>query len=132
MQMAGNHLTSPRAADRLTGAFADCATLGARLSVSDEALCPRFHVDRTVLRAVCTYAGPRTQILPHSAASRHGPSTGAAEWNDIEASQIAQAGIGDVVFLKGQCWPGSSGWGAVHRSPPVSGVRRVVITLEAL
>jgi len=40
-----------------------CSMAGLRLEVLHNAMCPRFHVDRTGIRMTCTYLGPGTEWI---------------------------------------------------------------------
>lgn len=96
--------------------------------------CRRFHVDRVHLRVLVTYAGPGTEWVPDEAVARGalGRPFGCNDEANAavvpDATRIQRAGAGDVVWLKGQQWPGEEARGAVHRSPPLgtSGVKRLV------
>lgn len=102
-----------------------CAKVGLRLEYLHTAMCPRFHVDRTGIRMLCTYRGPGTEWLDSKAAerSRLGVAAGASD----EASGLIRdpAGVGrasrlEVVLLKGSLWQGNGQRGAIHRSPAVA------------
>jgi hypothetical protein len=117
----------------LTGA----AQVGVRLERLDRAMCPRLHVDRVVLRAVCTYLGPGTKWLDDPAADRG--LLGARDSGDApdarlirDGERLHRAQPGAVVLLKGEAWPGNEGNGAIHRSPAPDpgGGARVLLTLD--
>lgn len=113
------------------------SALGLRLEVAVKATCPRFHFDRTSLRLVCTYRGQGTQWVDERDVDRPAPGGGHPQgpWPDLvlAGASIHGAGTGDVVLLKGDRWPGNTGRGAVHRSPPVpAGSSRLLLTLDVL
>lgn len=108
----------------------DAHRVGLRLRVLDQAMCPRFHVDRVPLRLVTTYAGPGSQWLAEGALSRERLGDPAAEPR-AEAIRALQAG--HVALLKGERWEGNEHSAIVHRSPPVAdGERRLLLTLDWL
>jgi hypothetical protein len=121
------------------GDLTGCQQVGVRLARVEEAMCPRFHVDHVLLRVVCTFEGAGTQFLAEADVDRRWLGH-AAEGRPDEVSgllcagaQIHQAEVGDVVFLKGESWPGNGGRGAVHRSPRATAKEhRLVMTLDAL
>ena len=105
--------------------------------VADDS-CRRFHTDQIGLRLVCTYAGPGTECAPDSAVARsalgqHYASNDLANLAIVPRGRaVRRAGVGDVVLLKGDDWPGNRGRGAVHRSPPIEdlGLRRLVLVVN--
>jgi hypothetical protein len=106
-----------------------CTAAGLRLQSLDDAMCPRFHVDRTGIRLLCTYRGPGTQWL-------HGAGIDRQRLQEVPEGHSA---IGElpgfaVGLLKGSAWPGNGNRGAIHRSPPVpaGAAPRVLLTLDAL
>ena len=51
---------------RLVNVYADlmdCPMVGIRLEVLSHAMCPKFHIDRTGIRLLCTYLGAATEWL---------------------------------------------------------------------
>ena len=102
--------------------------------------CKRFHADYKSVRAVCTYVGPGTEwveerAVSREAVSRHCHETSFEAQNALivrDPARVERANPGDVVFLKGESYPGNAGRGVVHRSPPIeaSGARRLVLTLD--
>lgn len=48
----------------------DCPQVGLRLEVLTQAMCPKFHVDRTGIRLLCTYTGPGTEWLEDAFCNR--------------------------------------------------------------
>lgn len=108
----------------------DARRVGLRLRVLDQAMCPRFHVDRVPLRLVTTYAGPGSQWLAEGALARERLGDPAAEPR-AEAIRALQAG--HVALLKGERWEGNEHTAIIHRSPPVAdGERRLLLTLDWL
>lgn len=98
--------------------------------------CRKFHMDYVGLRALCSYAGPGTELAPDPWVAREHLCTGGS---DVEAvngrivpdrSRVLFAEPGDVVLLKGAGYPGNRGKGAVHRSPPADELnQRLVLKL---
>jgi len=76
--------------------------------------CRRWHADNLVLRLLCTYVGPGTQILPMPEAAPvlagGEPTTTATAWS---------VRTGDVVVLPGRRHPTAAP--VIHRSPPIAG-----------
>lgn len=115
----------------LTGA----GSIGVRLTRTDTAMCPRFHVDFVGLRLVTTYQGPGTELLDAGDVARQdSPRPGGAPSLTVHSrAAIQTAGVGDVVLLKGEGWPGNEGRGAVHRSPFTTASHpRLLLTLDAI
>jgi hypothetical protein len=120
----------------LTGA----ARVGVRVQRLDAPMCPRFHVDRVVLRLVSTYCGPATEWLDECDVDRRFLGHPAQACPD-EASGLLKPGAQiqslrsfDIGLFKGEAWPGNEGRGAVHRSPPATSTTapRIVMTLDPL
>lgn len=79
-----------------------------RLDVSDEVMCPKFHVDNVPARLLCTYRGAGTEYVLAGA--------------EDDARQISQVGRGAVGLFRGGAWPGEERTGLLHRSPdPAAG-----------
>jgi len=117
----------------------DAKLVGVRLTRATSAMCPRFHTDRVTVRLVTTYAGLGTEFVATQHADRGLLGHAAAGVPDEESGLllkpdcIRQADPFDVVFLKGEAWPGNAGRGAVHRSPEASpSAPRLVLTLAPL
>lgn len=114
--------------------------IGVRLSSLHEAMCPRFHVDRVLVRLVCAYCGPGTEWLDSLAVnrSRLGHLAGGVPDEQsgllLSPDAISRMPTGAIGLLKGEAWPGNEGRGAVHRSPAVTAAqgRRVLLTLDSL
>jgi hypothetical protein len=94
--------------------------------VSDDK-CRKFHSDYVGIRMLVSYAGPGTQWVEERhlrrAAMHHDSACVDAANRAIvpDDTKIRSAGLGDVLLLKGEAWPGNTGRGAVHRSPPIEG-----------
>jgi hypothetical protein len=116
----------------LVAAFAclvDARTIGLRIQVLDQAMCPRFHVDHISLRMVTSFAGLGSQWLKESELDRSHLGSAAAIPKQSDCFQ--QIDEGDVALLKGEKWIGNEGHGIVHRSPQLpAGQRRLLITLD--
>jgi hypothetical protein len=119
----------------LTGA----SGAGVRLARVESALCPRFHVDRVVLRVVLAYVGSGTEYLLDEDVDRRWLGHAARGAPDAESGLIRPHGAvqradeGAVVLLKGEAWAGNEGRGAVHRSPPASpDAPRLVLTIDPM
>lgn len=101
---------------------------GLRVATNSSPMCPAFHHDHVMMRLVVTYQGPGTEYLDEPDVERRdaGPLV-------REGASVHQAGLADLVLLKGSAWPGNDQRGAVHRSPPHRGhAPRVVATLDPL
>lgn len=88
--------------------------------------CRKYHVDWVGLRLIITYAGPGTEWVPNEGVHRKSLQT---PWRNLasinrrivpDPSSVMTANAGDVLLLKGESYPGNSGRGAVHRSPPIA------------
>lgn len=104
----------------------------------DEASCPRFHVDQVGIRMLVTYSGPGTEFLldEHTDRSRLGHA-GAGKPDHENGvmrpgAEVQRVPTYAVVLLKGENWPGASGFGAVHRSPDPEGVPRTLVRVDML
>ncbi|MBN3561615.1 DUF1826 domain-containing protein [Aliamphritea spongicola] len=84
----------------------DLPRIGIRLQVLQQAMCPKFHVDKVPCRLVTTYTGATT------------------EWreNAVDGDTPAEHSVPphSVVLLKGDGWWQNEGRGIVHRSPAAS------------
>ncbi len=109
-----------------------CERVGVRLQRIDVAMCPRWHVDKVLVRMVSAFAGRGTEFV----ANRASAGRGAREPEAFDATRdavIERAETGDLLFLKGEAWPGNGGRGALHRSPTATREQpRLVLTLDAL
>jgi hypothetical protein len=112
---------------------------GLRVTILEQAMCPRFHFDRIPCRLVTTYQGAGTQWLQNDVIDRSKLGAGNQGKSDEQSglfkqlSDINQLTQGDVALLKGEHWFENEGAGLVHRSPPViAGERRLLLTLDFL
>jgi len=111
--------------------------VGLRLAVVDNAMCPKFHVDKVPCRLVTTFQGAGTEWLSHGIANRDKLGHGSAGKPDHESglyrnhNDIQKLYCGDVALLKGERWEGNENAGLIHRSPAVtSHAPRLVLTLD--
>jgi len=112
--------------------IAGCSAVFVRLEAVAGDASSRFHVDWLGLRLLVSYAGPGTQYLPEWAIDRDALMTNPdAICKDTNA--IAQVPTGSVALFKGSGYAGQTGFGAVHRSPPLSAghERRLVFVINA-
>lgn len=117
----------------------DCPQVAIRLEVLQHAMCPRFHIDRTGIRLLCTYVGPGTEWLEENfcnrAALKHTHTTLDAFHSDLilHPQGVRQASRHALVLLKGSRWQGNDHAGVIHRSPEIKpGTTRVVLALDAI
>jgi hypothetical protein len=110
---------------------------GLRLAILEQAMCPKFHVDKIPCRLVTTLSGIGTQWLPHDQVDRSKLGAGSLGLPDIASgimqsqTDIKNMSAGDVSLLKGEGWYNNENFGAVHRSPPISAnERRLLLTLD--
>ena len=115
----------------------DLKHVGLRLTALENAMCPRFHVDRVPCRLVTTYSETATQWLAHKDVDRSKLGMGGNGKSDEESGiypssdDINQLSCGQVALLKGESWLGNEGGGLVHRSPSLSNnKRRLLLTLD--
>lgn len=115
--------------------------VGLRLEVLHNAMCPRFHVDRTGIRMTCTYLGPGTEWIDDVQVDRTRLGAGANGLPDTQSglfttdeTSIEAASCFDVVLLKGTLWQGNTAQGAIHRSPATtpSDNPRILLVIDAL
>ncbi|MBK1643733.1 hypothetical protein CKO25_03460 [Thiocapsa imhoffii] len=117
----------------LTQLYADligCPSIGLRVERLDRAMCPKWHVDRTGIRLLCTWRGPGTEWLDAAGIDHRALPTMAG---DSPAS--GRAAPFDLLLLKGTAWPGHAEQrGAIHRSPSVApeACPRIILALDAL
>lgn len=110
---------------------------GLRLTTLNNAMCPRFHVDKVPCRLVTTYQGIATEWLENHHVDRSKLGSGNQGKPDEESgifetsNHIQYLEQGDVALLKGELWANNEGAGLVHRSPQLPiGSRRLLITLD--
>ena len=115
----------------------DLDRVGLRLATLDQAMCPKFHVDRVPCRLVSTYSGVATQWLSHSDVNRKKLGIGSNGLPDdqsglyLDNTDIHQLSCGDVGLLKGESWVNNEGGGLVHRSPDLTKQKkRLLLTLD--
>lgn len=109
----------------------DLRQVGLRLVTLEQAMCPRFHVDRLPCRLVTTYSGIATEWLHNQDVDRH--QLGKADYPTINngSDMIQRLSSGDVALLKGELWQDNTGYGLVHRSPKVkTDEKRLLLTLD--
>ncbi|MFT7403808.1 DUF1826 domain-containing protein [Zhongshania sp.] len=117
----------------------DINGVGIRLTALDNAMCPKFHVDRVPCRLITTYVGVGTDWIPHHTVDRSKLGAGSKGLSDAESGlysgphTIQVITTGDIALLKGEAWEGNEGAGLVHRSPPIAnGQKRLLLTLDFL
>lgn len=105
--------------------------VGLRVTALTKPMCPRFHVDRILVRLLCTYGGPGSEWLPAPSVPTGLLVPGASQEGRVEAAAIQRLEPGQVALFKGESWDEQPGNGVVHRSPPVaSGGERLLVTLD--
>jgi hypothetical protein len=117
----------------------DATTIGFRLEVVGQAMCPRLHVDRVGIRLLCTYRGPGTEWVEDASVDRRYLGAGAGgKPDDVSGLLLAGHRIEAippfaVALLKGNLWQGNDGRGIVHRSPALADkdVPRVLLAMDA-
>ena len=117
-----------------------CPAAALRIEVLDRPMCPRFHVDRTGIRLVCTWRGPGTEWLDDSWTNRNCLGPGSHGLADEESgllrpgAEIERIPTFAVGLLKGSLWQGNASRGAIHRSPRIDpgAAPRVMMSLDAI
>lgn len=114
-------------------------TVGLRLQLLKNAMCPKFHVDHVPCRLVCTYGGLGTEWLNDCYVDRSKLGAGSNGLSD-DKSGLIRADLdvintmpaGAIGLLKGSKWEGNEQNGAVHRSPKVTEnlPYRLLLTLD--
>ncbi|EKE79950.1 hypothetical protein A10D4_12238 [Idiomarina xiamenensis 10-D-4] len=104
----------------------DANNIGLRLRVLDNAMCPKFHVDKLMCRWLCTYHGAATEWLANDDVARQSMTA--------LTEQPRYASCGEVMLLKGEAWPGNAGNGLVHRSPAIQNkaTKRLLLSLDPM
>jgi hypothetical protein len=121
----------------MLGELLDARTIGIRLEVIRQAMCPRLHVDRVGIRMLCTYRGPGTEWVDDDSVDRRFLGAAAAGKPDtisgllLPGHRIESIPPFSVALLKGSLWQGNAGRGIVHRSPSVPQPPRVLVALDA-
>ncbi|WP_292363817.1 DUF1826 domain-containing protein, partial [Methylophaga sp. UBA1464] len=112
-------------------------SVGLRLSLIHETMCPRFHTDHLACRLVTTYHGQGSEWLTEEAVDRSKLGPGAQGLADHlsgiyqDKVDIQQLNQGDVALLKGDGWMDSQVSGIVHRSPHIhKSEKRLLLTLD--
>ncbi|AVZ79603.1 MAG TPA: DUF1826 domain-containing protein [Pseudothauera hydrothermalis] len=120
----------------MLGELLDAPTIGLRLEVIRQAMCPRLHVDRVGIRMLCTYRGPGTEWVEDHSVDRRFLGAGSSGLPD-ETSGLLRPGHRiesippfAVALLKGSLWQGNAGRGIVHRSPAVTHPPRVLVAMD--
>jgi len=116
-----------------------CPQIGVRLEVLNSAMCPKFHVDKTGIRMLCTYIGHGTQWLDDAYADRSKLGMVAVRQDDSDYGLILnQSGVHEVptfaiALLKGSLWQGNHLRGIIHRSPAILNQQtRVLLAFDAI
>ena len=110
----------------LLGELLGCPEIAARIEVIERAMCPRFHVDHTGIRLLCTYRGPGTEWLDDADADRSKLGAGNGGLPDHESGIMKPDAVVhsipemSIALLKGDLWQGNAGRGAIHRSPAIA------------
>jgi hypothetical protein len=94
-------------------------TVKIELIKTQDRTCPLFHVDRVTLRLLCTLSGPGTEWLSDKGVNRKYLGRGENRKIIKKNALVYEAEPFQIVILKGNAYPGSSGAGIVHRSPAV-------------
>jgi hypothetical protein len=104
-----------------------------RLVTTNDDDCPRFHVDHTQLRLLCTYLGPGTEWLSDEQVDRSAQSSGAPNDKIIRFGEPNEFKPFWAGILKGDAYPGNAEHGLVHRSPQIArtGKTRVLFCLDS-
>ena len=102
-----------------------CPAVGLRGARIENAMCPKWHIDRVPVRLLCTYEGPGTEWLDDQSV----PRSALSEQTD---GAFQQATTGEVVLLKGALWQDNEKQGAIHRSPSMETGQRTVVSLDPL
>ncbi len=87
-----------------------------RLDVSEDVMCPKFHLDNVRARLLCTYRGPGTEYVPENVAE--------------EPGRIRQVPPGGVAVFRGRQWSCGERTALLHRSPaatPAGGPRLLLV-----
>lgn len=107
---------------RLSEVFFDFAghrPVTVRLETLARTGCPRFHVDHSYLRLVCTYRGPGTEWLDDAQVDRAAQASGAPNEAIVRFGHPRCMPTFAVGLMKGYGYPGCADAGLVHRSPAV-------------
>lgn len=91
--------------------------LRAKLEVITRQSCPRFHADSVGVRCLCTYEGPGTWVVANRFVKRKWSLDGTVAVVAVDEAAAEQVQAWDLLYLKGNAFPGLYGMGAVHKSP---------------
>lgn len=116
-----------------------CPQIGIRLEVLNAAMCPKFHVDKTGIRMLCTYIGQGTEWLDDAYADRSKLGMATVKMDDSDSGLILnhrgvhQVPTFAIALLKGSLWQGNHMRGIIHRSPAVKDNQtRILLALDAI
>jgi len=114
----------------------DPARSGLRFRVLDQAMCPRFHIDRVMARLIVSYGESGTEWLPESSLDRGllGKPLADPTVDPLARPEaIKRVPPFAIALLKGAAWPGNEARGIAHRSPHIKPPeRRALLTLDML
>lgn len=110
------------------------------MEVLKRAMCPRFHVDRSGIRLLCTYRGSGTEWLRESDVDRTKLGFQSAGMSDetsgviLNPDAIQALETYTIALIKGSAWEDNAQRGLVHRSPTpaVQQSPRVLLALDAI
>lgn len=94
----------------------DARQIRLRLDVSDEVMCPKFHVDNVPARLLCTYRGAGTDYVPLG--------------QEAQSNRIRQVRPHAAALFRGGAWPGAERTGLLHRSPDPQGAARLLLVID--
>ena len=98
---------------------------GVRLARLTRRMCPRFHVDRVLVRMLLTLRGTTTQVATdvglgqRLAAFNKTPEADPAN-APAPQERVVRPRLGDLLLLRGSLWNTTTVGPAVHRSPSAS------------
>lgn len=128
--------------DYLASLYVDllgCKSIGVRLEVLSQAMCPKFHVDKTGIRMLCTYQGQGTEWLDDTYAVRTKLGMVSINMEDsdsgliLDSKGIHRVDLFGVALLKGSLWQGNATCGIIHRSPVVLDSKpRIMLAVDAM
>jgi len=101
------------------------------LATVNSNMCRRFHTDINDLRLLCTYVGQGTLWLPDDSVNEKALITGGDNEEIVKDEKLVQqAGMGDVVILKGGLYPNAIP--ILHRSPTIedTGETRLLLRID--
>ncbi|MGS4989712.1 DUF1826 domain-containing protein [Roseibium sp. RP-7] len=89
-----------------------------RLDVSEDVMCPKFHLDNVRARLLCTYRGAGTEYVPENVAE--------------EPGRIRQVPPGGVAVFRGRQWSCGERTALLHRSPAatLAGGPRLLLVID--